>query len=231
MNYDDMQRTVVDYLYKNQAWNRAVSLDIEADLDTLGDSKKLILSLSVAVRNGDRIDVKNFILDEETEEGETTVIGQFGTYCQERRPLLVTGFGITDFDLPVLLLKMRQLDVRFKKERAYLPGYWAFRDTLRRAYFLDMVDPVRFEIGRTDNTSPKFVNLETVISHKRFQHLPFRNTKHIVSDLEERLKLNKWEAIHHLWKSRNESDAFKQYIEGDVHDTLLLAEELFLPKA
>lgn len=231
MNYDDVQRTVVNYLYRNRAWNRAISLDLEADLETLNDPKKLMLSLSVASRNGDKIEVRNFILDEETEAGETAVIGQFGEYCQETRPLLVTGYGITDFDLPVLLLKMRQLDIKFKKERTYTPGHWAFRDTLRRAYFLDMVDPVRFEIGRADNTSPKFVDLETAISHKRFQHLPFRNTKHIVSDLEEKLKLNKWEVIYQLWKSRNESEDFKQYIEGDVHDSLLLTEELFLPKA
>ncbi len=195
-------------------------------METLNDPSKIMLSLSLANRNGNQIEIKNFVVDEETEEQEMTAIfDQFGAYCEQKRPLVITGYGVSGFDLPILQLKMRRLDNKFKKEGRYTSGFWASRDTLRRGYFLDLVDPVRFEIGRVDNASPKFVNLETAIAHKRFQHLPFKNTKHIVSDLEKGRNLDKWEAIHYLWENQRED--FKKYIQGDVHDTLLLAEELF----
>lgn len=225
MNYDDLQITVVEYLQRNQAWSRAITLDIEADLEILKDPSRIILSLSAANRNVNEIEINNFILDGETEEQEIDIFYKFADYCQEKRPLLVIGYGITDFDLPILLLKMRQFDNKFKKEGRYVPSYWAFRDTLRRGYFLDLVDPVRFEIGRVDNSSPKFVSLEKALSHSRFQHLPFKNTKGIVSDLENGTGRNKWEVIHHLWK--NQRSEFIKYIEGDVHDAHLLAEEIF----
>ncbi len=225
MNYEDLQRNIVEYLHTNQAWSRAITLDLETDLETLNDPSRFILSLSVANRNINQIEITNFILAEETEEHEVDILLKLGDYCQQKRPLLVIGYGITGFDLPILLFKMRQLDDKFKKERKYFPSYWAFRDTLRRAYFLDMFDPVKFEIARVDNASPKSNSLENVISHKRFQHLPFKNTKRIVSDLVKELGKNKWEVIHHLWK--NQRDEFIKYTEGDVHDTHLLAEEIF----
>jgi hypothetical protein len=77
--------------------------------------------------------------------------------------------------------------------------FWAFRETIRRSYFLDMADPVRFEIGRFENSSRSFVRMEKALGHKRFEHLPFKNTKYIVSNLvkESNLK-DEWEAVRYL---------------------------------
>lgn len=47
------------------------------------------------------------------------------------------------------------------------------------------------------------------------------NTKNIVSDI----KGDKWEVIRTLWK--NDRKKFEKYIEGDVHDTLVLVEDVF----
>ena len=69
------------------------------------------------------------------------------------------------------------------------------------------------------------ISLEKTIAHKRFEHLQFMRTKNVVSDLITSSGMNKWDAIHSLWKDNRKS--FNHYIEGDVHDTLLLAEDLF----
>lgn len=225
MNYNDLQKIVIDSLKNNQSWNRAISLDIEADLRTLDDPKKTILSISLARRDGNKIGIEKFILDNETVEDEAKIFNQFGSFCEAVKPLVIMGYGISRFDLPVLLVKMRQLDNMFLQSGRYQPGYWAFRDAITRSYILDIINPVRFEIARFDGSTPKFVSLETAIAHKRFQHLPFKKTKNIVSDLVNDSTENKWNVIYRLWKEGR--DSFTRYIEGDVHDTLLLAEEIF----
>ena len=224
MNYNDLDKLVTSSLTENNSWDRAVSIDIEADLETLSDPNKLIISLSVARRIVNGVEIKKFVLNEETQEDEIRLFNEFGEFCEKIRPLVLIGYGIGRFDLPLLLIKMRHLDDLFKKDGRYQSGYWAFRDAITRGYVLDMINPVRFEIAKTDNTSPRFLSLEKVITHKRFEHLPFKNAKHLVSEKMADGK-NKWEVIYDFWK--NDSNSFNTYIEGDVHDTLLLAEEMF----
>ena len=48
---------------------------------------------------------------------------------------------------------------------------------MTRAYFLDIQDPVRFEISKVDNVPPKVVSLEKAVEHRRFQNLPFMRTR------------------------------------------------------
>jgi len=224
MNHNNLQHAITNFLKQNNAWDRAVSLDIEADLRTLDDPSKIILSIATARRNGNAIDIQKFVLNEETVEGEGRIFSEFGTFCERHRPLIFIGYNIMRFDLPILLVKMRKLDETFKREGKYLPSYWAFRESLGRSYFLDMMDPVRFEIADFDNATPKIISLENAIAHKRFEHLPFKNTKGIVSNMISS-GMDKWTAVYNLWK--NNRSSFEPYIEGDVHDTLLLAEELF----
>ena len=224
MNHEDLQKTVINFLKEKNGWDRAVSLDIEADLRTLDDPSKIILSIATARRNENTIDIQKFVLNEETVKDEGRIFNEFSVFCEKHRPLVFIGYNIMRFDLPVLLVKMRKLDETFKREGRYSSSYWAFRESLGRSYFLDMIDPARFEIGKFDNSPPKIISLENVISHKRFERLPFKRTKNIVSDLTS-TGMNKWDTVYKLWKE-NKAD-FNKYIEGDVHDTLLLAEDLF----
>lgn len=229
MSYTDLSKCIVDWLLKIDQWHRAVSIDVEADLATLEDPEKIILSLSVARRIDNQIDIKKFVLNEETATDEVRIFGELGTEFQQIRPLILIGFGNGWFDQPILALKLRQLDDLFKQDGKYQPGYWALKDTITRSYVLDMMDPVKFEIAKYDNAPWKRHNLEKAIAHPRFKHLTFRNTKNIVSSrLTANPLLTKWEVIHDLWK--NDRKSFEQYIEGDVHDTLLLSEEVFCRK-
>ncbi|MEX2193006.1 MAG: 3'-5' exonuclease [Nitrosarchaeum sp.] len=224
MNYDDLQKTVIGSMRENKTLDRIISLDIEADLRTFENPQQPILSISTARRIDGKINIQKFILEDETSDAEVKIFNEFGSFCQEVKPLVIVGYASSVFDLPMLMLKMRTLDNQFKKDSRYQPGYWALRDTLGKCFSLDVFDPVRFEIARVENSSPKFMPLEKTLSHKRFEHLPFMRTKNVVSDMTNN-GMNKWDAIHNLWRDKRES--FNQYIEGDVHDTLLLAEDLF----
>ena len=226
MSYIDLSKHVVDWLLKIGQWGRAVSIDIEADLATLDEPSKILLSVSMARRTNERIEIKKFILNEETTTDEVRILGELGTEFQQIKPLVLIGFNISRFDLLVLGLKMRQLDNLFKQQRKYEPWYWALREALGGSYVLDMIDHTRFEIAKHDKTSPKFVQLETAIAHPRFKHLTFKSTKRIVSSrMSADQGHTKLDVIHDLWK--NDRQLFEQYIEGDVHDTLLIAEDLF----
>lgn len=225
MNYDDLQKTVIAYMRENQALDRIVSVDIEASLSTFENPQQQVLSISTARRVDGKINIQKFILENETSEDEARIFNEFGNFCQEVKPLVMLGYGSSRFDLPILMLKIRTLDTLFKKDGRYPPGYWAFREAIGRGYFLDMIEPVRFEIARVDKSSPSMISLEKAIAHKRFEHLPFMRTKNVVSNLTTDSGMNKWDAIRSLWKDNRKS--FNQYVEGDVHDTLLLAEDLF----
>lgn len=229
MNHIDLSRCVVDWLLKNDQWNRAVSIDIEGDLATLDDPTKLLLSLSIARRTNGGIKIKNFVLNEETNADEVRTFRELGTEFQQIEPLILIGFNIRRFDLLIFGLKLRRLDNMFKQGRNYEPWYWALRDAFGGSCILDMIDPIRFEVAKHDKTRPKFVQLETAIAHPRFRRLTFRNTKNIVSSrMKADPSLTKWDVIHDLWK--NDRKLFEQYIEGDVHDTLLIAEDIFCSK-
>lgn len=224
MDYEQLENNVVRLLYNNGSWNRVVSLDIEASLEIFDDPKKTILSISVARRNNSKIEIQNFIIEDETPEEEVKIIKQLGAYCRDIKPLMLIGYGIRGFDLPILLIKTKQLE-EYLEPNGYMPEYWALIDTLRRSYILDIINRVKSEIARYTNNRPRRISLDDAINHDRFKHLPFKKTKYIVSDLLSNSNNNKWAAIHKLWKE--DRDKFIKYIEGDVHDTLLLAEDLF----
>lgn len=136
------------------------------------------------------------------------------------------GYGISSFDLPILISKMNLIDQQHKKSKNYPEWYWPLVETLRRACVIDLSYPVSDEISRYEKARGKFLSLENALQHERFKGLKFKNAKHIISDLMEKGAFsNKWEAVHYLWE--NDGERFKEYIEGDVYDTLLLAEELF----
>jgi len=221
VDYENLQKHIVEFLKLKNIWHRAVSIDIEADIRTFDDPQKIVLSISTARRINNRIDIKNFIVNNESREEEIRMFNEFGDFCKEVRPLVLIGFGNSMFDIPLLLVKMRQWENLIRQDGVYTSAYWAFRDALTRSYVLDAINPVRFEIAKYNNSSPKFISLEHAILHPLFNHLQFRNCKNIISKTDG----NKWEVIRNLWEIDRKK--FIQYIEGDVHDTLLLVEHIF----
>jgi hypothetical protein len=181
MSHDDLARIVVQWLNTKENWHRAVSLDIEGDLGMLDNPEKIPLSISIARRTRNDLDIRPFILKDETIEDEIRLVGELGMAFEEIQPLMLIGYGIGRFDLPVLSLKLRRLETQLMQNGRFPSWYWATRQAITRSYVLDMMDPVRYELGRHDGTGPKFVDLEHAICHRRFCHLPFMKAKPLVS--------------------------------------------------
>ena len=112
-----MQRLIVGYVQSGGAWQRAVSLDIEADLNTLDDPRKPMLSISVAFRAAPTVSVTSFIAapGSTPEDSDARLIEEFGVFCKMHRPMIFIGYGICRFDQTILLLKMRQMAEGFRK--------------------------------------------------------------------------------------------------------------------
>ena len=72
-NYENLQKHIVEFLKLNNMWHRAVSIDIEADIRTFYDPRKIILSISTARRINNKIDIKNFIVNDESVEEEVRI--------------------------------------------------------------------------------------------------------------------------------------------------------------
>lgn len=214
--YNDLEDTIINFLKQNHLWNRVISLDIEADLRILTDpthSYHYILSISTAKRDKNGIDIRNFILEDECKEGEEKILRDFYSYCKGIKPLVIIGYGIRRFDLPLLLLKSRQ----YRNVNNY-------NDSISRSYFLDLIYRAGYEIAKYEGREPRFNKLDDVINHELFSNLPFKNKKSIVESRIEPDK-DKWSVIYDLWK--NHKTDFIEYINGDVHDTLLIAEKIF----
>lgn len=226
-----MQKNAFRYAQKQK--KSIISLDIEASLDIRYRPKKeKMLSLSVARRADSKIQVKNFIRNSKGSEFEE-ILEPFGKYCMRRtRPLVIVGYNIISFDLPVLMEKLELWNKRLKSMGNNDKNYWCLRDAFGKAYVIDIMWAVREEMHKDSGRSAqRLPSLEEAIRYfsSRPNHPDFKNTKGILDEAARRCgelcKSDKWEVIKYLW--RKEQKNFKDYIEGDAHDTLLLAEMLF----
>lgn len=97
MNYDDLQKIIIGSMRDAKTLDRMVSVDIEADLGTFDNPRQPVISISTARRVDGRIDIKKFVLEEETPEDEARIFNEFGgwkmvigkirpiTYMKKRR--------------------------------------------------------------------------------------------------------------------------------------------------
>jgi hypothetical protein len=219
LNYQDLSRYAVERVVTSGNSDRIVSLDLETKVVNgrfLSSELVLSASLSRRLRNGS-IDSRVITLDEETVESEGVLFRRLDQELRAVRPLVVIGFNIGSYDLPLLTTKL--VDSKGK----YGDIFWAVRDCCSRSLVVDLIDPVRFELAKVDGSSPKFVSLEEVLSHPRFQKLPLARKKHLVGGGNT---ADKGARIYEMWKTRRSE--FEEYALGDSHDVLLIFEELYL---
>ena len=230
LDYETYAQAVVGKLRSEGEWHRAVSVDLETKIEKKEDflTGERLLGIGFARRVGSSVETRTLRLKDDSDGAEVELLDEAARYLHPIRPLLLLGYNITGYDYPLLALKVKWYDDRARaavpegQKPVFPREYWALKDAMTRAFVVDMMHSLRFELARHDNTTPKYRKLAYIVSHARFAHLPLMKRKELA---EAATQENKGQKIYEMWKTND--PAFGQYLEGDVHDVLLLAEELY----
>jgi DNA polymerase elongation subunit (family B) len=199
-------------LLRNE-WNRVMALDIETHIPApdMFLTGEWILSVSLARRvsgeltRGEGISVKTIFLDDEREESEKELLTRLNKELSDIKPLGVVGYGIRQYDIPLLVIKKERYCKRYNL------SLWGIVDATESAAVIDLYHILKYR---------KYKKLEEALSSQEFRHLPLKRTKQLVSSYRD----EKGKDIYRLWKKDRET--LREYSEGEVHDLLLLAEHL-----
>jgi DNA polymerase elongation subunit (family B) len=213
-------------LLKNE-WKdgKVIALDMETSAKDTNNflTDELILAVSFAWRSSGEpmeekgISVKTKILDNESEESEKELLIVLNEELEELSrsrskphgvvgyPLAVVGYNIRQYDIPLLVFKKE------KYQKRYNLTLWKIVDVTELAAIIDLYHILK-DMG--------YKNLEGVLSAQEFKHLQIGRTRHLVPTNRE----EKGKEIYRLWKENKET--LKEYLEGEVHDFLLIAEYL-----
>jgi len=213
-HHGDLANAVIEWIVKTRNIERIVAIDLETKvLEANGFlTGETILCVSLARFLKGSIHSKLILLEKDDPECEAKLLLELNDYLLEVRPLVLIGYNLGGYDIPLLNLKLRQYPN---------PICWGIKDTIERSFHLDMKHPVRFELAKCSE-GPKILRLSEVVEHPRFKHLPMMRTKKLVSKSAD----NKGLEIYNMWK--NDKRNFKEYAKGDVNDVMLLFDDLFL---
>jgi len=241
-DYDELAKATVDAVCNAGQWHRAVSVDLETKIMKKSDflSGERLLGIGFARRTCDGVETRTLRLKDDSDEAEAELLNEAARWLYGVRPLLLLGYNIAGYDYPLLSLKIKWYDDRARAackegEKPMFPReYWALKDAMTRAFVLDMMHPLRYEIARHDSCTAKYRSLSFVVSHKRFAEMKLMRRKGLAeadasagkdAEVRKDAQMNKGLKIYEMWKS--DDPAFESYLEGDVHDVLLLAEEIY----
>ncbi|HII53440.1 hypothetical protein COT30_02545 [Candidatus Micrarchaeota archaeon CG08_land_8_20_14_0_20_49_17] len=229
LSLEEFTQAIMDIVKSRRQWGRVVSLDLETKvLEGEFLSNERILAAGIAYREGGIVKHGVAMLDEETDESEFLLLKKVGSFFTQVRPLVLLGYNISGYDYPLISTKLKQWGDHSAKHGEKRDGkpifpqeYWALKDALTRSYILDLMHVARFAIAKQDNTTPKYLSLEKVIDHPMFAEVPLMRKKHLAGEV----KAEKGKKIYEMWK--NNDQHLSEYLNADVHDTLLIAEKLF----
>jgi DNA polymerase elongation subunit (family B) len=212
--YEALAKAVVDWIVSQGYNERILCLDLETKVLSRKEflTNERILAISLARRIDTKVETEVLVLQEETDEAEESLIARFDEIVRQIRPLILLGYNVSSYDIPLLTMKLRMLP----------KPYWGIKDLLERSFILDTKYPVSFELANRDKTNPKIVGLDKVVNHPRFSHLPLMRSKNMLTLNGE---IDKGVVIYELWKHQRED--FVRYAKGDVHDVLIIFEELY----
>jgi len=210
LNYGDLENKVVEWIAETGNLDRVVCIDLETKvLDGQFVTGERILAISLSYMHGDNIESRVIVLRADDDGSELELLREFDKFLLEIRPLVLIGFNLTGYDIPLLNMKLRKYSDN---------KFWGITDAVGRCYVLDMKHPIRFELAKFSG-SPKFVSLRDVVNHPRFASLPLMRSKNVLTSA------NKGQEIFELWKKNNRT--FKDYAEGDARDVLLIFLNIF----
>jgi hypothetical protein len=229
-DYGAFTEAIIETLKAHHAWHRVVSIDLETKIEKKTDflTGERLLGIGLARRAGSDVEARTFRLKDESDEAEIELMYEAARWLAPIKPLVLLGYNIAGYDYPLLSMKLKWHD---DLQRASVPEdekpvfpreYWALKDALTRAYVLDMMHPLRYALAEHDNATPKYKSLSDVVSHARFANVALMRRKQLAAGTTTE---GKGECIYRMWKEKDPD--FERYLEGDVHDVLLLAEALY----
>jgi DNA polymerase elongation subunit (family B) len=212
MLYEKLQIKLLKLLQKN--WNRVISLDIETHLSSpnhfLKDERILCISLARRISGnfieGNGIETRTLFLQKEDDDSEKELLRNLDTVLLKIRPLGVIGYGLRQYDIPLLVMKKQHYNLLL----------WKLIDMTESAVHIDLYHLLKYK---------GYKKLDQALLSPEFAHLPLSCTRNVVPTD----RLEKGKEIFRLWKESRED--LKKYTEGEVHDCLLIAEELAFRKA
>lgn len=248
LDYGTFTEAIIETIKSSHAWHRVVSIDLETKIEKKADflTGERLLGIGLARRVGKEVETRTFRLKDESDGAEIELLYEAARYLSPVRPLVLLGYNIAGYDYPLLSLKLKwhddllragAPDSRFAAQDGAHSGprpesggtrpnfpreYWGLKDALTRAYILDMMHPLRYALAEHDNTTAKYKSLSDVVSHARFASVALMRRKQLAQGNSTE---HKGQLIYRMWKENNPD--FERYLEGDVHDVLLLAEALY----
>lgn len=231
MYREQLAHFILDIIKSKNLWNRVISLDIETDTRKTGLlNNERILAVGIAYfheewdnynrknpsKDEEIVAFKAFILDGDSEESEISLLKKLDDYVKKTRPIVVIGYNIQLYDLPLLAHKLTY----YKKNNNI--DFWNIRNILVDSVHIDLISQMSLFFKKICREPYKIRSLEYVINHEYFKSLNLLKTKEIIPD---DYKNNKVEFLYNLWKTKDEK--FENYLHGDVNDVLIIANKLF----
>ena len=212
MLYEQFQFKILRLL--RPVWNRVVSFDLETNVKNLKFlTDERILAISLARRKKGNlmeskgVEIKTLFLKEDTNESEIELLRELGSELDRIKPLCVLGYGIRQYDIPLMAMKKQY----YGKYMKAWSEFWKIVDFIESAVHIDLYHLLKYK---------RYRKFEEALNSSEFAGLPLKKTKRIVTENRKGKALE----IYNLWKRNKEK--LKNYIEGDVHDALLIAEKL-----
>lgn len=217
--YEDYEKSQIELQIEllkllQKHWSQVISLDMETHVLSRNHFLKgeRILSISLARRvsgnfmekNG--IEIETLFLEEYNDDSEKELITNLNKKLSTIRPLGVIGYGLRWYDIPLLVIKKRHYELRLKES-------WELVKMTECAIHVELYHLLRYK---------GYERLDDALSSQEFVHLPLERTRDLVS------RDKKGEEIFQLWKK--DKERLRKYTEGEVHDILLIAEELAFGK-
>lgn len=215
MRQEEYIESLVKDIEARKIWDRVIAIDLETDCrnkDFLSNER--ILAIGVAYFKEDKkINFQIFRLEEDSDESEVRLLQEFDEFLRLKHPLVVTGFHLRQYDVPLLALKKSY----YSKKKIV---FWKIGNLIDNTFHFELSSYIQdYMKNRCDEKFQRW-SLERLVNHKCFETLPLLRSKSVIEN-----DVNKGEEIYNLWKNRN--PIFEEYLKGDVHDPLILMHEIF----
>ncbi len=228
-DWEDIHAAVLKYV-RSRGWeNRIACIDLETKILAKNEflTGERILAAGMSWMEGGEIRTWTKMLAEETDKAEMDLLSALGVQFHVVRPLVLVGYNIAGYDYPLLCMKQKwwgeNIEEKLPDGRKKFPvEYWALKDGLTRSWILDIMHPARFHLSRKTGGPAKHLPLSDVLGSEHFAETPFLRLKHLTNGQTSE---DKGKIIYGMWQ-RNDPD-LTRYLEGDVHDTLLLMKEIY----